>query len=66
MQNGLDESRVPMFTLKDLIGLSSASKIDPIAAEQFNEAAYGGYLLTRDQAAQNVARKSTGEHLPDR
>ena len=65
MQKGLDESRVPMFTLKDLIGLSSASKIDPIAAEQFNEAAYGGYLLTRDQAAQNVARKSTGEHLPD-
>lgn len=66
MQNGLDESRVPMFTLKDFIGLSSASKTDPIAAEQFNEAAYGGYLLTRDQAAQNVARKSTGEHLPDR
>ena len=58
-------TRVPMFTLKDMIGLSNVAKTDPIAAEQYNEAVYGGYMLTRDQAAQNVARKSTGEHLAD-
>ena len=58
-------SRVPMFTLKDLMRLEIAGKKDPIAKEQFNEAAYGGYLLTRDQAIQNVLRKDSGEHLPD-
>ena len=58
-------TKVPMFTLKDMIGLGNLAKTDPIAAEQYNEAVYGGYMLTRDQAAQNVARKNTGEHLAD-
>ena len=63
--NNVPTNRVPMFTLKDMIGLSIAGKTDPIAQEQYNEAVYGGYLLTRDQANNNVARKLTGEHLTD-
>ena len=46
--NNVPTNRVPMFTLKDMIGLNIAGKIDPIAAEQYNEAVHGGYLLTRD------------------
>lgn len=61
----MDTQRVPMFTLKDLIDLSNNSSKDPIAAEQFNEAVYGGYLLTKEQAAANVQRKLTDKHLLD-
>ena len=63
--NSKQIDRVPMFTLSDMMSLQKAAKTDPIAAEQYNEAVHGGYLLTRDQANSNVARKLTGEHLPD-
>ena len=62
---GLATSRVPMFTLRDIMDLQKAGKTDPIANEQFKEAAYGGYLLSRDQAVANAARKANQEHAGD-
>lgn len=57
--------RVPMFTLRDMMDLQKAGKTDPIADEQFKEAAYGGYLLSRDQAVANAARKANQQHAGD-
>ena len=56
---------VPIFTLRDMIDLGNKAKTDPIAAEQYNEATKGGYLLSRQQAAENAARKQDGVHVGD-
>ena len=54
-----------IITLQEIVGLGTLAEKDPIAKEQYNEALYGGYMLTRDQAAENVNRKLSGSHLPD-
>ena len=56
---------VPMFTMRDMIDLGNKAKTDPIAAEQYNEVTKGGYLLSRQQAAENAARKQSGVHVGD-
>ena len=56
---------VPMFTMRDMVDLSNKAKTDPIAAEQYNEVTKGGYLLSRQQAAENEARKQGGAHIGD-
>ena len=53
------------MTLQDIVKLSNLADKDPVKAEQYQEALKGGYLLTEEQAKNNIVRKQTGEHLPD-
>lgn len=53
------------MTLQDIVKLSNLAEKDSIKAEQYQEALKGGYLLTEEQAKNNIVRKQTGEHLPD-
>lgn len=54
-----------MFTLQDAVGLAAQYGKNPTKTEQYNSAILGNYVLTDEQAKNEVARRETGIHLPD-
>ena len=54
-----------LFTLADAVGLAQGAANDAAKNIQYQQALKGGYVLSDQQALNDIERMKTGKHLPD-